>query len=187
MRFGKESGHMIERIDHVNIVVRDLPSMTAFYRDVLGLKVTNESADFGRMDRPGSGTEKCDGRCGLSRSRRWAEGGVDSISLTRRIAAGRTGESHTAGLRHLAFRVGEIDELVRVNTGWSEEIFQRSADSADSAGAICGRRKETAGLLSRSGGEFVGVVRVQITSPERPVNIRLATHGTPMNADKKKI
>ena len=32
---------MIERIDHVNLVVEDLPAMTAFYRDVLGLYKIN--------------------------------------------------------------------------------------------------------------------------------------------------
>ena len=33
---------MIERIDHVNIVVRDLPTMVAFYRDTLGLSQGRE-------------------------------------------------------------------------------------------------------------------------------------------------
>ena len=33
---------MIEQIDHINIVVSDLQRMTAFYRDLLGLKITKE-------------------------------------------------------------------------------------------------------------------------------------------------
>ena len=32
----------MKQIDHVNIVVEDLPRMTAFYRDALGLKVIRE-------------------------------------------------------------------------------------------------------------------------------------------------
>lgn len=32
----------MKQIDHVNIVVENLPRMTAFYRDALGLRVTRE-------------------------------------------------------------------------------------------------------------------------------------------------
>lgn len=35
-------GLMMKQIDHVNIVVQDLPRMTAFYRDALGLEVVRE-------------------------------------------------------------------------------------------------------------------------------------------------
>jgi glyoxylase I family protein len=37
----------IERIDHVNIVVADMPRMIAFYRDVLGMKVTMQATISG--------------------------------------------------------------------------------------------------------------------------------------------
>jgi catechol 2,3-dioxygenase-like lactoylglutathione lyase family enzyme len=33
---------MIQRIDHINMVVHDLPRLTAFYRDLVGLTVTRE-------------------------------------------------------------------------------------------------------------------------------------------------
>jgi catechol 2,3-dioxygenase-like lactoylglutathione lyase family enzyme len=33
---------MLERMDHVNLVVADLAAMTAFYRDALGLRVTRD-------------------------------------------------------------------------------------------------------------------------------------------------
>ena len=33
---------VISSIDHVNIVVRELAPMVAFYRDVLGMRVTKE-------------------------------------------------------------------------------------------------------------------------------------------------
>ena len=38
---------MLNRIDHVNIVVSDLDRMIAFYRDVLGLRITKQVTIFG--------------------------------------------------------------------------------------------------------------------------------------------
>ena len=34
---------MIERIDHVNLVVGDMQTMLAFYRDLLGLRLTKQA------------------------------------------------------------------------------------------------------------------------------------------------
>ena len=35
---------MIERIDHVHLIVDDLPAMIAFYQDVLGLRLTKRAS-----------------------------------------------------------------------------------------------------------------------------------------------
>jgi catechol 2,3-dioxygenase-like lactoylglutathione lyase family enzyme len=103
---------MIDCIDHVNLVVADLEKMTAFYRDVLGLKVTKEVqiagnwidevvglkdvvADVVYLDPPEGP------RVELIRYQ----------SPPGRRPAG-VGKSNAPGLRHLAFRVSDIDEIV---------------------------------------------------------------------------
>jgi catechol 2,3-dioxygenase-like lactoylglutathione lyase family enzyme len=102
---------MIESIDHVNLVVRDLKRMTAFYRDVLNLRVTKEVsisgewidevvglkgvvADVVYLDLPsGPRIELID-----YHSPSGVETGVDNLP-------------NAFGLRHMAFRVSDIDSL----------------------------------------------------------------------------
>ena len=104
---------MIEHIDHINIVVRDLDAMTAFYTEALGLAVTKRvtirgpwidqvvglsgvEADVGYLDAP-------DGpRIELIDYRRPKGAAPDGLSAP-----------NTRGLRHLAFRVTDIDAAVR--------------------------------------------------------------------------
>jgi catechol 2,3-dioxygenase-like lactoylglutathione lyase family enzyme len=103
---------MIEQIDHVNLVVRDLKTMTEFYRDVLGFRVTKSVtisgewidavvgltdvlADVVYMDLP-------------------AGPRVELIHYKRPAASGTPGSSHANayGLRHLAFRVSDIEQTL---------------------------------------------------------------------------
>jgi catechol 2,3-dioxygenase-like lactoylglutathione lyase family enzyme len=103
---------MIESIDHVNLVVRDLMRMTAFYRDILGFRVTKQvsisgdwidetvgltgvEADVMYLDLPsGPRIELIDYR---------SPKGVDGCGENR---------PNLLGLRHIAFRVSQIDLLV---------------------------------------------------------------------------
>ena len=55
---------MIERIDHVNLVVEDLAAMTAFYRDVLGLEVTKQITIRGGWIEAVTGLDRVDFRVG---------------------------------------------------------------------------------------------------------------------------
>ncbi len=101
---------MLESIDHVNIVVDDLESMKAFYRDALGMAVTKEVtisgpwveevvvlndvlADVVYLELP-SGPR------------------LELIKYHSPPAArpGGLEVSNTPGLRHLAFRIDDIDE-----------------------------------------------------------------------------
>ncbi len=103
---------MICAIDHVNLVVRDLARMTEFYRDVLGCQLTKEVSISGTW---------IDEVVGLS--------GVEADVVYLELPAGPRIEliayhapagieptepntPHLFGLRHLAFRVENIDALV---------------------------------------------------------------------------
>lgn len=103
---------MIAQIDHVNLVVEDLEKMTEFYRDVLGLKVTKEVRISGQW---------IDDVVGLQNAV------ADVVYLDPPIGPrveliqylspkGKRptaiGESNSIGLRHIAFKVDQIDDLV---------------------------------------------------------------------------
>jgi catechol 2,3-dioxygenase-like lactoylglutathione lyase family enzyme len=104
--------YMVEQLDHINIVVADLEKMTAFYRDVLGLKVSKEvrirgewidevvglknvEADVVYLDPPTGPRVEL----------------IQYLSPRGKMPTG-IGESNALGLRHMAFRVDAIDELV---------------------------------------------------------------------------
>jgi catechol 2,3-dioxygenase-like lactoylglutathione lyase family enzyme len=100
---------MLSAIDHVNLVVADLPRMLAFYRDLLGLSVTKQVTISG--DWIGS-------TVGLSGVR--AEvvyldlPSGPRIELLRYLSPGALNvpgvdRPNAIGLRHLAFRVEDID------------------------------------------------------------------------------
>jgi glyoxylase I family protein len=103
---------MIEQIDHVNLVVHDLEAMTAFYRDVLGFRVTKQVTISG---------EWVDAVVGLK--------GVEADVVYLDPPAGPRVEliyyrsppgvspsnqstPNAFGLRHVAFRVSDIDSVV---------------------------------------------------------------------------
>lgn len=103
---------MIQSIDHINLVVRDLARMTAFYRDLLGCRLTKEVTISG---------DWIDEVVGLS----GVEADVVYLDLPEgprieliayRNPAGVEPEAPNSpnlfGLRHLAFRVSDIDSLV---------------------------------------------------------------------------
>lgn len=102
---------MIESIDHVNLVVRDLKRMTAFYRDVIGLRVTKEVSISG---------EWIDEVVGL----KGAEGDVVYLELPSGprielidykspvgVEQGVENQPNVFGLRHMAFRVSSIEAV----------------------------------------------------------------------------
>jgi len=103
---------MLESIDHVNLVVEDLAGMAAFYGSLLGLKPTKNVtisgpwidqtvalfgvlADVIYLDPPQGP------RVELIRYRR-----------PESSRPGGLGRANTPGLRHLAFRVRDIEKIV---------------------------------------------------------------------------
>lgn len=103
---------MLEQIDHVNLVVRDLPAMIDFYRGVLGLAVTKE------VTITGAWIDEVVGLSGVLADVVYLDPPQGPrIELIRyRTPAGPCpdglGQSNTIGLRHFAFRVHDIEQMM---------------------------------------------------------------------------
>ena len=105
---------MIEQLDHVNIVVNDLPAMTAFYRDAIGLAVTKEVTISGEWVERTVALTGVVAHVVYLEAQAAIESGGTRLELIRYEAPDGArpdglGVSNTAGLRHLAFRVSDID------------------------------------------------------------------------------
>lgn len=103
---------MIERIDHVNLVVADLPTMTAFYRDVLGLRLTRQVTISGPWIDAVTGLAQAAADVAFVEM----PAGPSIELLCYRAPAGVRPPQQSApnaqGIRHFAFRVSDIDGLV---------------------------------------------------------------------------
>ena len=102
---------MLESIDHVNLVVRDLGLMADFYGTVLGLEPTKRATIGGEW------IEDVVGLRGVEADVIYFDlpsGPRVELLRYNRPAAERPaglGGSNTPGLRHLAFRVRDIDAV----------------------------------------------------------------------------
>ena len=103
---------MLEAIDHVNLVVEDLERMAGFYTTVLGLKETRRFRISGEwIDR----TVALSGVVAEGMYLDLPEGPRVELIRYQRPAGSRPqrlGDSNTPGLRHLAFRVRDIEQIV---------------------------------------------------------------------------
>ena len=103
---------MIEHIDHVNLVVEDMAAMRAFYRDVLGLRQTQDITISGHWIDAVTGLEAVEADVVYLE----AGSGMRLELIYYRSPQGtRPGEPstpNTKGLRHFAFRVSDLDEIV---------------------------------------------------------------------------
>jgi len=103
---------MIERIDHVNIVVEDLPAVTVFYRDVLGLRVKRQIAIGGEWIEALTGFEEVEAEVVYLE----ADSGAALELIRYRTPEGARpeglGEPNTMGIRHIAFKVTDLDAVV---------------------------------------------------------------------------
>jgi catechol 2,3-dioxygenase-like lactoylglutathione lyase family enzyme len=103
---------MIEQIDHVNLVVSDLEKMCEFYRDFLGLKVSKEVTISGQW------VDMVAGLNGVEADVIYLEcTNGPRIELIRyRRPQGATpallGKANTRGLRHIAFKVSDIEKAM---------------------------------------------------------------------------
>ncbi len=102
---------MLHTIDHVNLVVRDLAQMTAFYVEVLGLKVTKEVTISGAWIDDVVGLE--DVQADVVYLDLEAGPRIELIYYhcpeSPNLAQENT--AHLPGIRHLAFRVDDIDAI----------------------------------------------------------------------------
>ncbi|MDQ3439322.1 MAG: VOC family protein [Planctomycetota bacterium] len=103
---------MLESIDHVNIVVSDLPRMMDFYTRVLGLRETKRVTISGAWIDQTVALRDVTAECVYLDL---ADG--PRVELLRYVnppasRPGELGTSNTPGLRHMAFRVDDIDAAV---------------------------------------------------------------------------
>jgi glyoxylase I family protein len=112
---------MLTSIDHVNLVVTDLPRMLAFYRDVLGLTVTKQVSISGEWI---GKTVGLDDVCAEVVYLDLPEGPrIELLSYISPDAVHAPGvdRPNARGLRHLAFKVRDIDAAtVRLRTAGVE-------------------------------------------------------------------
>jgi catechol 2,3-dioxygenase-like lactoylglutathione lyase family enzyme len=103
---------MIERIDHVNLVVDDMAAMIGFYRDVLGLRLVKQAVISGAWIDAVTGLPHVEAEVAFLE----APAGPAIELLRYREPSGarpdRRGVPNMHGFRHMAFRVREIDRLV---------------------------------------------------------------------------
>lgn len=100
---------MISNIDHINIVVRDMAAMVAFYTEVLGFRATKNA------HLQGDWVEQVVGLNGVQAEVVFleCEGGGPRIELIQYVAPAGVAAAglaipNTPGLRHIALRVADI-------------------------------------------------------------------------------
>ncbi len=103
---------MIERIDHVNIVVEDLAGMTAFYRDTLGLRQTQDISISGDWIDAVTGLAAVEADVVYLEASSGMRLELIRYRSPQGTRPGELGKPNTRGLRHFAFRVSDLDEIV---------------------------------------------------------------------------
>jgi catechol 2,3-dioxygenase-like lactoylglutathione lyase family enzyme len=103
---------MLEQIDHINVVVADLERMVAFYQSVLGFAVTKRATISGPWVDQTVGLHDAVGEVVYLELPSGPR--VELIRYVRPIGATpkELGVANTHGLRHLAFRVDDIESAV---------------------------------------------------------------------------
>jgi len=103
--------NLIESIDHVNLVVRDLESMTRFYEQVLGLAVTKQVTIRGPWVQDVVGLENVTANVVyLDPTSGPRVELIEYVNPPGKRPAGLE-LSNTLGIRHLAFKVQDIDAV----------------------------------------------------------------------------
>ena len=102
---------MLHRIDHVNIVVRDMQTMVSFYRDVLGLEVTKDVNISGDWIGQVVGLENVRARVVYLEMPTGARIELIEYESPEHVDLDQLGQPHVRGLRHLGFAVNDIDAV----------------------------------------------------------------------------
>jgi catechol 2,3-dioxygenase-like lactoylglutathione lyase family enzyme len=102
----------MERIDHVNVVVEDLAAMASFYRDALHMRVAKEVTIRGPWIEALTGFERVEADVVYLE----ADSGTGLELIRYRTPTGSRpaglGDPNTPGIRHVAFRVEDLDAVV---------------------------------------------------------------------------
>jgi catechol 2,3-dioxygenase-like lactoylglutathione lyase family enzyme len=102
---------MIQSIDHVNLVVRDLKRMTEFYRDVLGLRVTKEVSISGEWIDEVVGLKGVSGDVVYLELPSGPRIELIDYKSPSGVEQGVDNQPNVFGLRHMAFRVSSIEAV----------------------------------------------------------------------------
>jgi len=103
---------MLENIDHINIVVEDLLKMKHFYSKVLGLKITKEVTISGAWVDSIVGLNNVVADVVYLDPEKGPRVELIKYQTPASIKVNGLGDSHTPGLRHMAFRVEDIDYII---------------------------------------------------------------------------
>jgi len=144
---------MIERLDHVNLVVDDLEAVIAFYRDVLGLKLTKRATIRGHWIEAVTGLKDVEADVAFLEAAPGAGAGIELIHYRR--PEGPRPEAlaapNTKGIRHLALRVRDLaayaERIEAAGAKLLSPVQLVPADQVDFAAA----RKRIAYLLDPEG------------------------------------
>ncbi len=133
---------MIERIDHVNLVVDDLDTMARFYCDVLGMS----ASDGEPVTISGDWIDATAGLSGIEADviHLWPNEGPGVELIRYRTPPGASprdlGVPNTKGLRHFALRVRDIDATVdrlhRAGVKFVSSIRQVPTTQVQHAGGV---------------------------------------------------
>ena len=122
---------MIERIDHVNLVVRNLPAMVEFYERAFELRTTKRATISGPWIETVTGY--ADVEADVAYLQADTNAGIELIQY-RTPAGSRPdglGEPNTKGIRHIAFRVRELDSVVEAAEQAGVELLSEIQTVAD--------------------------------------------------------
>ena len=114
---------MIHRIDHVNLVVGDLEKMAGFYERGLGLRVTKRATIRGAWIDAVTGLT--DVVADVAFLEATAGPGIELLQYRTPpgTCPAELGIPNTRGLRHIALRVTDIDQLVAAMKAAGAEFF----------------------------------------------------------------
>ena len=103
---------MIEGIDHVNLVVGDMQPMLAFYRDLLGLRLTKQATIRGPWIEAVTGLAQAEADVVFLEAPTGPRIELIHYRTPDRPRPTALGDPNTKGLRHIALRVTDLDVLV---------------------------------------------------------------------------
>lgn len=129
---------MLERLDHVNLVVENLEEISRFYCRVLGMDVAKRATISGPWIEAITGLT--DAVADVIYLDTKTPVGLELISYRQPLGerADRQSRANTPGIRHIAFRVKDIDAVVdrlrETGATLLSEVQQVPAEQVDFAG-----------------------------------------------------
>ena len=104
---------MLHSIDHVNLVVRDLEEMIAFYQGVLGLTPTKRVTISGEWIDQVVGLKDAHGDVVYLELPNGPRVELIRYNHPPAMRPDNLGQSNVPGIRHIAFRVEQLDTVVK--------------------------------------------------------------------------